>query len=144
MKKGQVTIFIIIALVIVVAIGIYFLAVEKSGIDLDRGVERIENSDSLLSLCLEDIVGEKIQEISSQGGYFETPFSRTFKFTDEDESYDLAFLCYTREFYKPCVTQQSTIISHLENDSCHKKLKVKKVMDYISLKCAHHFQSQNC
>jgi len=126
-KKGQITIFVIIAVIIIAVVVLFFLI--GPGDTLINPEGRVENPNNLLSLCLKDAVKEKAQEISSKGGYIENPFNRTFKFTDEDETYDVAFLCYTKEFYNPCVTQQPMMISHLEDEL--KNTLGKKVEDCV-------------
>jgi hypothetical protein len=115
-EKGQVTIFIVIAIVLLVAVGIYFFFLSESGMDLGGSEGDFENHNSLLASCLEDVIDDTIQEMSAQGGFLDNDFNRTFKFTEEDEQHDVAFLCYTREFYVPCVNQKPMLLSKLEEE----------------------------
>jgi len=70
-KKGQVTIFIIIAIVIIVGLGIFFLvrgSFQKSSIP--ASIEPAYNS---FLTCLQDDALVGIDVLESQGGYIETP-----------------------------------------------------------------------
>ncbi|MEK6823832.1 MAG: hypothetical protein AABY06_02240 [Nanoarchaeota archaeon] len=70
-KRGQVTIFIIIAILIVASVSGYFLFKNKIGkIDVPTNIQPIETA--FLS-CLEDDVLTGVDVLESQGGYIELP-----------------------------------------------------------------------
>ncbi|HLC87050.1 MAG TPA: hypothetical protein VJH65_02115 [Candidatus Nanoarchaeia archaeon] len=71
-KRGQLTVFIIIAIVIVAAIIIYF-AVKSSVIEVVRLPASLEPAYSSFLFCLEDNTRVGIDLIESQAGYIEPP-----------------------------------------------------------------------
>jgi len=114
-KRGQLTIFIIIAIFIMAAVVSFFLLRGKVSIKIG-GVPRTEAPQSFLEICLEDKVKEGIKIISSQGGYISNPLNKSFKFKDEEKPTDISYLCYNQNYYSPCVNQQPMLIQHLENE----------------------------
>lgn len=106
-KRSQVTIFIIIGLVIVaLAIAIYFLLPKIK----NTSTTSDENPYVFMQKCLEDDLAQSVNTTSNQGGSI-TPENY---FLYEDER--LEYLCYTNEYYKPCVVQQPLLISHIEKE----------------------------
>jgi len=69
-KKGQVTIFIIVAIVIVGGIVAYFALRDSFGESLPEDMRPVY--DYYIS-CLENTVGEGVSLLGEQGGYIETP-----------------------------------------------------------------------
>ena len=119
-KKGQVTIFIIIAIVIIAAIAFYFLIQSNVIPDvpgLSDGKET--NPSSFLDSCLEDKLETTVETLMHQGGYLgsssEPTFNRTFMFTEEGISYDLTYLCYFELYYSPCINQKPNLMQDLED-----------------------------
>jgi hypothetical protein len=91
-KRGQVTIFIILGIVIVVAILSFFFWIKPnyfSGRGAEVGFEG----------CVEDVVGQAIDKLQLSAGFIEPKF--TYKYNNEE----LAYLCYTNEYYKTCTVQ---------------------------------------
>ncbi len=113
MKKGQVKIFVIIGIILVVAVtGIFiFRAIRKP---TRPGLLPEETPISYLKLCTEDRVGDVINKISSQGGYLERKaLSKKFMFNDENSPENISYLCYVQKFYDSCVNQEPLLIHHL-------------------------------
>ena len=125
-KKAQVTIFIILALM-VVAIGI-LLYMFYPQIKASFGFEEISPYGFMQS-CLKERVEEVSKEISIHGGSIEPVFP--YKYQGEEFEY----LCYTNEYYKLCTVQQAFLINHIEEeikssisrdvDECFNELKKK-------------------
>ncbi|MCR4327135.1 MAG: hypothetical protein NUV46_00970 [Nanoarchaeota archaeon] len=106
-KKGQVTIFVIIALVIIVfGTLMYFfypgINSSESGID--------ENPRAYMQNCVEDLLQEKIDLISSQGGSIEPDSSYTY------DGEPIEYLCYTSRLSDPCTVQRAFLVSHIESE----------------------------
>lgn len=120
-RRGQVTIFIIIAVVIVALIAT-FLILRNNAVIPQIGGQQEQNPASFLQSCMEKKVEEATKLISSQGGYVNNPLNKTFKFTNENSAADISYLCYTLDYYVPCVNQEPMLIQHLK----------KEVKDYIS------------
>lgn len=113
-KRGQVTIFIIIALVLVVATGLFFVLRKTSP---DFGVSGEANIDAYLKTCMEDKIKEGVELISLQGGHLEhnAPLYINFKFGDEPYR-DISYLCYTQKTYVPCINREPMLIKHLNDE----------------------------
>lgn len=129
MKRGQVTIFIIIAIVIVGSI--VLVLVSRGGEILKIGEAQEKNPESFLSSCLKDKIEEGINLVSIHGGSIEPTLKKTFQFEGEP-SRDIAFLCYTNNYYIPCINQEPMLIQHIKEElksylsldveSCYNKL----------------------
>ena len=106
-KSGQVTMFIIIALVVVaVASLIYFLYPKiKSGFAFEE-----ETPEKFLQTCLEADIKDAVDTLSSQGGSL-TP-EHYILFNGEK----IEYLCYQEEYYKTCVIQQPLLKRHIEEE----------------------------
>lgn len=125
-KKGQLTIFIIIAVVIVAGVVIFLLVSDKG-----KGIiNRISGSEfdiqGDLKTCIENnkAIKEKISTITSQGGSFEPQASYMYK----SQKYE--YLCYTNQDLQTCMMQQPAILTNVENE-INKQIKpeVKKCFE---------------
>ncbi|GIU68587.1 MAG: hypothetical protein KatS3mg001_437 [Candidatus Pacearchaeota archaeon] len=106
-KKGQVAIFIIIAILAVGAIlSIYFL--NRSA----RTTERFEetNPQTFIQNCIEESLNNAIETISLQGGSANPEGYLEYK------GYKIEYACYTAEDFKTCVVQKPFLQSHIENE----------------------------
>lgn len=106
-KRGQVTIFIIIA-IIIIALGflIYsFYPQIKSAIG---GVEK--NPISYIQTCLEDKIKDTASILAIQGGSLSPENYITY------DNNKIEYLCYTNEYYVPCVVQQPMLKTHIESE----------------------------
>lgn len=106
-KRGQVTIFIILAVVIVVVgILIYsFFPQIQSGLGLGT-----QNPQEFIQTCIEESIEEDIGILSLQGGSLEP--SHYVLYNDDK----IEYLCYTGEYYKPCIVQQPMLKKHVESE----------------------------
>ena len=103
-KRGQVTFFVIIALVIVAVVLVVFLFPR-----INVFTEEL-NPSSFLRNCIENDVKSTVNVLSKQGGYFLPDNFYTY------EGKRIQYLCYTDELYKPCVVQQPLLVSHVEEE----------------------------
>jgi hypothetical protein len=100
-KKGQVTLFVILAIVIVVlGILIYLflpdiISSEKSGFQ--------EDPETYLENCIQDELQKNVKIISENGGLMQPEFYINYS-GDQFE-----YLCYTNEYYKRCVLQKPAL-----------------------------------
>lgn len=106
-QRGQLTIFIIIAVVIVVAgILIYsFFPQIQSGLGLGS-----QNPQEFIQTCIEESIEDDIAMLSLQGGSLE-PEHYVLYNNDKIE-----YLCYTGEYYELCVVQQPMLKNHIEGE----------------------------
>ncbi len=113
-KKGQVTIFIIIGILIITAFVFFFLFRQNVLPGINEKPE--ENPGGFLEVCIENKLIEGIELISSQGGYINNPLNRTFKFSEEQDFTDISYLCYNQNYYLPCINQEPMLIQHLKEE----------------------------
>lgn len=103
-KKSQVTIFIIIALILVVLIALIFLL--KSPPKMQAVDEK--SPQQYIELCTKDAVNEALKEIRKNAGGVVSGFS----VMNNGENY--TYLCYTNENYKKCVNQRPKLVEYIE------------------------------
>jgi len=106
-KKGQVTIFIIIALVIVILAVLAYLFVPRI-IKSIRGLE--ENPNQFIQGCLQEEFETIVEKISLQGGSLNP--EHYYMYNDSS----IEYLCYTNQYYLTCVVQQPLLKQHIENE----------------------------
>ena len=106
-KKGQVTIFIIIAVVIIVlGILIYmFYPQIKTGLGIAP-----QNPPAFIRTCIEEEIEENVEKLSLQGGSLSP--GHYIVYNNEK----IEYLCYTNEYYQTCVVQQPMLKEHIESE----------------------------
>lgn len=102
-KRGQITIFIIVALVIVSAIALYFLWIGPTFISPEGGRLDFDG-------CVQDSVERAVEDLGAKAGYVEPDLS--YGYMGEDVGY----LCYTNLYYKPCSVQKPFLKQHMEEN----------------------------
>jgi hypothetical protein len=104
-KSGQVTIFIIIGIIIVAAsILIYQF---YPGLKSTLGIEE-STPQAYIQSCVEDKLRETVDSVSILGGSANPELYSRYLGTN------IEYLCYTTEYYLPCVVQQPMLIQHIE------------------------------
>lgn len=106
-KKGQVTIFIIVAIAIIGLAVLLFQVVPRSSTTADVSAN---NPEGFLEICLEEHIENVIEVISLQGGNFEPELSILY------QSEEISYLCYTSENFKTCSIQQPLLKRHIESE----------------------------
>ncbi len=102
-KRGQVTIFIIIAIIIVGIVLVYFLFLKpKSVIDFGDKPD--------FEGCVNDVISTSLVKLGTQGGYASPGLYHTY----QDER--ISYLCYTNLYYKRCSSQTPFLDSHFESE----------------------------
>ncbi|MBT6690144.1 hypothetical protein HN903_03745 [archaeon] len=91
-KGGQVTIFIIVAIMIVSVLLVFFLWAQPTYFSEGVGIKGFEG-------CVEDALESGISELEGKAGFIEADF--TYSYNGEE----LTYLCYTNNFYETCVVQ---------------------------------------
>jgi len=106
-KRGQVTIFIIIAIIIIV-IGILIYAFYPQIQSIINPTSK--NPSAFLQSCLEDEIEETIEILSLQGGSMAPEGYYLYK------GNKLKYLCYTNQDYQLCGLQISFLENHIESE----------------------------
>jgi len=106
-NRGQVTIFIIIAVVIVIAGVLIYIFYPQIQAGLGIGET---NPEAFIQNCLEEELKSNVEKLSLQGGSL-NPGS--YIMYDNEK---LEYLCYTGEYYQTCVVQQPMLKQHIESE----------------------------
>jgi len=106
-KRGQVTVFIIIAVIIVGALIIYFAFPRTRAI---LPIASLPNPNSYLSDCLAPQIATSMKLLTEQGGETNPTSYSSY------QGVKIQYLCYTSEEYKPCVVQQPLLVQHVESE----------------------------
>jgi hypothetical protein len=116
-KKGQATVFIILALVIVAIIALiyFFFPQIKSTI-----AGTTQNPNQYMQDCLEKDLSQTVELISLQGGSVNPENYVLY------ESNKIDHLCFTNEYYKQCVVQIPLLKEHIEKE-IEKTIKQKAI-----------------
>ena len=75
-KRAQLTIFIIVAILVIAIVALFF-AFPK--LRTSVGVEKLETPENFIQTCLKDTIQENVETISSQGGSLEPEFSYLYQ-----------------------------------------------------------------
>jgi hypothetical protein len=113
-KSGQVTIFVIIAIIIVAAVLLYLMLRKDVGPSSPGGQEA--NPESFLDSCLKESLRENIDLINFQGGYADPELYKTFLIEEDGSMSKISYLCYTENYGKPCVNQAPILLGHVEEE----------------------------
>ncbi len=105
-KRAQVTIFVILALALIVSIAIIFvLNKPKAPIIINE-----KNPQTYIESCIKDSIEESLEILSEQGGDIFP--GNSVMYQDKNVSY----LCYANRYYTPCINQRPHLISHIEKE----------------------------
>lgn len=106
-KRGQITIFIILAIVIVVFGVLIYMYYPQIKSTLGFGPK---NPQSFIQACLEEKIKESVETLSLQGGSLSPEHFILYN------NAKIEYLCYTNEYYKTCVMQRPLLKAHIENE----------------------------
>ena len=112
-KKGQVTIFVIVSIIIVASIILFFIF--RGDLEPSPTGGNEANLNSFLDTCLEDSIEETLEILFAQGGNIDPKLSINFQFNDEEMT-EITYLCYQENFYLPCVNQEPVFLQHLKDE----------------------------
>jgi hypothetical protein len=123
-RKGQIAIWIIIALIIMVAIAIIFVFQEKLSL-----VKQDEFSPQrYMRQCIEDNVDTAIKQMLPQGGFIDPEHYKLYNGTK------VAYLCYNQGYFAPCITQHPIYLTEMENEiNVYAEPKVSACYDALKL-----------
>jgi len=107
-KRGQTTIFIIIALIIVAAVIFFVIFREKT--QNIKSPSSFESPLQYIETCSIDATKEAIDIMLPQGGYLNPKLYRQYG------GNKVAFLCYNSGFYDTCINQNPMFVQHLERE----------------------------
>lgn len=104
-NRGQIAIFVIVAIVIVGFFLAFFL---YPRLNITGSIEN--DPIGFMQECIEPEVTETLSVVMSQGGYYEPT---NFLLHEDTE---VQYLCYTDAYYEPCSIQQPLLITHVSQE----------------------------
>ena len=120
-KRSQVTIFIIIALMIVVMIAMIFVIWRKPVISISPEAD----PQAYIEKCTRDSVIKSLDILSPRGGSINPVNYKLY------EEIPRRFLCFNQNYYHSCINQEPMLIEHIE----------KEITSYIELEVKACFSS---
>jgi hypothetical protein len=107
-NKGQVTIFIIVAILIVgLAVLLYFLL---PGLKSNAETQTSSPSE-YIDTCMRSKIINTVEITSLKGGVYNSTNVPTYNYLGNKTQY----LCYTNQYYAPCVVQEPLLLQHMES-----------------------------
>lgn len=105
-RKGQLTLFVILGIVIVGTILFFFIFRRPPSID--RG-QSLDNPEDFLDSCVKDVIIKELDYQLERGG-FESQNSILF------EDKEINYLCKNINYYQPCVNQHPLLINEVKKN----------------------------
>src|SRR3989338_7110648 len=105
-KQAQVTLFIILAIILVVVIALFFYLTRLP--DVVRNPSK--NPGAFLDNCIKESLKESEEIILTSNGFPEEDFKNYILYNSERVPY----LCSVSEYYSPCVPQEPALLSNIE------------------------------
>jgi len=107
--KGQVTIFIIIAILIIAiaVLAYFFLPKLKSSVET-----KTQSPNEYIQTCISQKISDTLKTLSLNGGSVVSEKGNSYFYLGNDVEY----LCYTNQYYLSCVVQQPLLIQHIESE----------------------------
>lgn len=106
MKRGQVTIFIILAVLIVAVVGLIYTFYPKIK---STFISELKNPNAFIEDCIEEDLQAATEMVMTQGGSFDP--QNYFQYKGDK----IEYLCYTNEYYRTCTMQQPMLKEHIED-----------------------------
>src|SRR3989339_127768 len=112
-KRGQVTIFLIIGIVLLAVVVIFFF-LNKQDILNPNQIE--VNQKEFLQTCMEERITETVNLIAIQGGSINPTLKKTYDLEDGLGKKNISILCYNQNFYTPCINQEPMLVNHVRDE----------------------------
>jgi len=107
-KRAQVTLFIVVGIVLVAVVVGFYLILSKTGPEISK--PSMTEPENYIEKCAKDAASDAIDIMLPQGGWISPKRFKTYN------NNNVAYLCYTNEFYRTCKMQEPLYIRHLENE----------------------------
>ena len=105
-KKGQITLFIIIALIIIAA-AIAFLVLRSRLPGTDKSSD---NPEDYIDKCMQDAGKQAIKLLSEHGGYVQPGYFILYK------NKTVGYTCYNNNYYYTCIMQNPSVVSLIRDE----------------------------
>jgi hypothetical protein len=112
-RKGQVTIFIIIAVLIIALAILIYLYYPKIIASFST---ETKNPASMIQECIQEQIEDNVQIISLQGGNYVVDSNSGYFYKKEEDSEGkyVKYLCYTSQDLQKCISQEPFLTEHVE------------------------------
>jgi len=107
-KKGQMTVWIIIAMVLVLAIVLFFLL--RGEITPKVGEKIEENPKNYIASCVKKNVEEAVEIMLPQGGFVSPEHTKLYN------DIKVAYLCYNSQYYDFCISEHPVLLQEMEEE----------------------------
>tara|TARA_Y100000310_G_scaffold264930_1_gene275750 strand:- start:274 stop:1044 length:771 start_codon:yes stop_codon:yes gene_type:complete len=107
-KKAQVTIYILIAVLLITVLLVFFYIFKET--KKDPIPPNFDNPQSYIESCVGEIIENSVELIRESGGYYQT---KNFKLY---QGRRVPYLCYQDNFYYQCVNQEPMLMKHIEEE----------------------------
>jgi hypothetical protein len=111
-KKGQITIFVILGVIIVGAAALIYVLYPQ----IKSAFLGISDPQSYIQSCVQDKIKNIISNLSMQGGSMAPLNYYPYYNEHSNKLYSVEYLCYINQYYLPCVMQQPLLQQHIENE----------------------------
>jgi hypothetical protein len=108
-KRGQIAIWIVLSMVIVLSIIILLILSKKEDIEIPIGENSEIDVQKWVSKCIEDVAEKKIDSLLRVGG-FET------RNNIMHQDVNISYLCYNKGYYEPCINQHPMLIREFSEE----------------------------
>ncbi len=110
LKQGQVTIWVILAIVLVVSMALFFTLVRDIDFVQPPEGESIFDVQASLDSCVQKYTTEVVDIMLPQGGFVEPKNAKFFDNTN------IEYLCENIGYYRACVQQHSMLLREMEQE----------------------------
>ena len=104
------TIFIIVGIVIIAGLLIFFSLM--GWLNPEKLNNKNRDPYGFFEECIKENLIKNSNIIGLQGGYLFPGLSEKFEF-EEEGKINMSYLCYTRNYFTPCINQEPMLIEHL-------------------------------
>jgi hypothetical protein len=104
-SRSQITIFIIIGLIIIVAIALLFVLVRKPS----ESINYAQNPQAYIQKCVGDSISATEKKIIDGNGYFNMS-SNYLLYSGNKPQEKVPYLCMASQFYIPCINQEPMLL----------------------------------
>lgn len=108
-KRGQIAIWVIIALILVVSI-ILFLLIERKTSSPTEVIVKEVNPKQYIDQCVRNYVKEAVDIMLPHGGFVEPGHSKLYN------NINVSYLCYNKGNYLPCINQHPMLMGKIQSE----------------------------
>lgn len=110
MKRGQITIWVILAIVLFATTLIVFFLIKDVKIDKPYETDSVFDLESILNRCAEMAVNEAVDLMLPHGGFINPENTVFFNNTH------IAYLCVNNIYYDPCILQHPALLNEIKQE----------------------------